>query len=584
MFRGRMESTLTDSNGMRHHFLTTTILAAIAAAPPAIAQTIDLAPAALTDQQVFRDLHGILRDHETFDAAAPFALTMFRQNDLDGVPGLSDRDRELHDLRWLAELRATELRKWLAHDLDGDLSVTAEELRVSLWDRGWRLIRQGRIELQPTPEQAAQIVAEDVAAELRQDLDGDGAISYEETRALVDEIVADAATRVPHARMAPSALYDFDGDGIVSEDEFLVLARAWFDTADSDGDGTISTTEYVENYPGRRAREPLTIQTNPGSFVTMAPCPFDRPDEALPTYVIGGYEGAALTDLYMGETPEPTELVDVVIPPEGQDLRLVAAFRDATFLRIDDPGGRLRTVWYTRGPVGLVGDTEARLVATDPACHVELWDNPPRAAGTAGIHFERVLGHSPVTVLADYTLGTVDLSLPRTIREGFLPGARPLDILGPAGALRRHALFFNPGGYVPLDPASVTADRPVRRHAVAPQWVGLADLVEAGTLEILPRGGERRGASERNGRVTIGGRTFEPGGGDDLIVVDGFHYTEERPGSWVGRRPLHLLVRGPFTFPAGLSGAHTVTFVLPEGIPMPSGDPGGSTVTREGDG
>lgn len=312
---------------MRTPVFLMTFLAAIAAAPAAKAQTVDLAPTAVTDEQVFGDLAGIFRNRETFEAAAPFALTMFRQNDLDGVPGLSSRDRELHDLRWLAQLRATNLQKWLANDLDGDFSVTAEELRISFWDRGWRMIRQGWSELHPTPEQAAQIVAEEVAAELRQDLDGDDAISYDEARALSDEIIADAATRVPHARMAPSAQYDFDGDGIVSEEEFLVLVRALFDTYDSDGDGTISTTESLENNPARRVREPLTIQTNPGSFVTMAPCPFDRPDEPLSYYVIGGYEGAALTDLYMGETPEPTELVDVIIPADGPGLRLVAAFR-----------------------------------------------------------------------------------------------------------------------------------------------------------------------------------------------------------------------------------------------------------------
>jgi hypothetical protein len=177
-------------------------------------------------------------------------------------------------------------------------------------------------------------------------------------------------------------------------------------------------------------------------------------------------------------------------------------------------------------------------VRTDLSCDIRLWEDPRNSAADAGIHFARALGHSPVTVLADYTLGTVDLGVPRVTREGFLPGARPLDILGPAGDLRRHAALFNPGGFVPLDPNAVRADLPVARHGVAPQWLGLADLVEAGTLEILPRGGERRGASEQNGKVTIGGQTFEPGGGDDAIFVDGFVYTEERPGSWVGRRPL----------------------------------------------
>jgi hypothetical protein len=38
------------------------------------------------------------------------------------------------------------------------------------------------------------------------------------------------------------------------------------------------------------------------------------------------------------------------------------------------------------------------------------------------------------------------------------------------------------------------------------------------------------------------------------------------------------VVLKPFTFPAGLFGAHSATFFIPPGIPMPAGDPGHSTV------
>jgi hypothetical protein len=90
---------------------------------------------------------------------------------------------------------------------------------------------------------------------------------------------------------------------------------------------------------------------------------------------------------------------------------------------------------------------------------------------------------------------------------------------------------FNPGGVVEVDPAAVVARLPVTRYAVLPEQAGLIQLVREGTL------------------------------------------SQNRSGEFL----IHKKIR----FPAGLSGAHSVTFVLLRGIPVPDGDPGHSDVIAE---
>ena len=81
--------------------------------------------------------------------------------------------------------------------------------------------------------------------------------------------------------------------------------------------------------------------------------------------------------------------------------------------------------------------------------------------------------------------------------------------------------------------------------------------------------------------MQIDGQRFLPGGGDDAIHVDGLIYRYERQDRWIGRAPYVLRIAEPFTYPAGLSGAHAVRFQLPEGMVSPTGDPGSSQLVPE---
>jgi hypothetical protein len=98
-------------------------------------------------------------------------------------------------------------------------------------------------------------------------------------------------------------------------------------------------------------------------------------------------------------------------------------------------------------------------------------------------------------------------------------------------------LRFNPGGIVEIDPAGVVSSMPAEPYEVLPHGFGLAQLVATGALE--PRGGQ--------------------------FFFDGYFYI----ASAIPR------------FPAGLYGAHSVTFVLGSGVPLPAGSPGHSCVISE---
>ena len=90
---------------------------------------------------------------------------------------------------------------------------------------------------------------------------------------------------------------------------------------------------------------------------------------------------------------------------------------------------------------------------------------------------------------------------------------------------------FSPGGVMEVDPSTVVASGPVERYIVLPEEAGLRQILNDGVL------------------------------------------TKNRAGEYL----IHKATR----FPAGLAGAHSVTFLLLKGVPMPEGNPRHSTVVSE---
>ncbi len=90
---------------------------------------------------------------------------------------------------------------------------------------------------------------------------------------------------------------------------------------------------------------------------------------------------------------------------------------------------------------------------------------------------------------------------------------------------------FSPGGLIAIDPAKVVSSKPAESYKVLPQQAGLLQLVQSGALT-------QNGSSE-------------------------------------------FLIREKIKFPAELTGAHQVKFLLLRGVPLPEGNAGHSCVMSE---
>lgn len=555
---------ILETNSLGNPFGRAATLAIFVAASPLSAEGIITS----ADRQLMMDVLGIDPGRKPFDYSAPKYLKLFRQNSFDGELGYSPRDRELQMLAWLAKVRSGLLENFFAEDLNDDLTISTDEMRVRLVYEAYNYIHPEFENDPPSLKDIEGYIAEKTKSDLRNDLDGDGAISFDEMRILVHDLVENARHRPPTPHMSPSLLHDTDGDGTISEDEFLDLAQRIHSFFDTDSDGRISPQERVAAHK--------MIKTPP-SFMLTTPakdtpaCKFPDQGGLTDYYVIGGYEGSAMTDVYFGDTPKAVELVDIRVPVDGKEIYLIASFYNDTILRLNDPSERVRAIYGTRGRVGVIGAPEVKIVQTDLSCHLSLWKQISPQNPDPESFYEPYLKHAPIGVLKDYSLGLIDIGTMTNAPRKRLHDSEDIDIAGKHGMLWTQFVRFNPGGLVLLDPEQVQFSGKVSRHKVWPQYAGLAQLADSGVLKVLPRDGRNKQVRGSWKSVIIDSKRFRLNGGDDSITRNGFVYTLEKPDRWVGRAPLQLRVERTFDYPAGLSGAHAVTFILPSGIAEPHG-------------
>ena len=261
--------------------------------------------------------------------------------------------------------------------------------------------------------------------------------------------------------------------------------------------------------------------------------PAAAPDDQV--ILFGAYGGDALSSTTIAGQDEVTVSALVVIEPGATPLYVMLASFGPMIWRFEGAVSRVRqVVLLGSGPRGVTGVERARVAAwteTHQGLPVSFFspDSPEAAAFRAIV--ENALGR-PIDVMAgSYSVGT--LALPSAT---VTPSARPTHV--PPGfdpAVYQLGLWFTPGGIVDIDPASVISIAPAEPYEVLPQGFGLAQLVASGALEA--------------------------------------------------RRDRYFYIARPIPrFPAGLYGAHSVTFVLGTGVPMPAGTPGHSCVVSEATG
>ncbi|MEO1315495.1 MAG: hypothetical protein AAFW01_02735 [Pseudomonadota bacterium] len=453
--------------------------------------------------------------------------------------------------------RAQELqRTHLVGDLDGDGAVTPAERNdaIGALDRRY----------------AAQFVLFQQEA----DADGDGTVTMKEASAQADAKAKNNARSRRHLSPRSFLQFDLNEDGeITLEELFEGLDRIQDYRSGENG---------LTNRRKRATRTPATPRPTPTKSTpstantqglpkrTAAPsvfrtqtaqgCTVPQPPDGAEIVLLSGYEGGALSTLAVAGQEREAEVTKVRIERGPRPLWILASAFTPMVWSLDGATERVAH-FIVEGSVPTKGVREGQVAAAvaglpaekvrflpKGACAGESWKTDPAEQRLFTVRAARRLGFEPTHVATRYTMGTVMLPSGRfeepgdrqtssVFRQGWgISATDGLVATGQQDDLQRQStntlmslLRFSPGGVIAVDPTTVVADGPVEPFEVLPQQAGLLQLIQSGAIRQIDR------------------------------------------ESYVVEKPIPR-------FPAGLSGAHSVRFILAEGVPMPVGDAGHSTV------
>ncbi|EEW25162.1 EF-hand domain-containing protein [Rhodobacter ferrooxidans] len=559
---------------------------------PAPPQPTAAQPEVIRGAELLRDrtISHIVSRADTLKALQAEWAQLFYAGERDGAPGLGPKDSELADAMDLAAHRAQEMSRVLAYDLNGDFTIAVDELRPFAVQQANRPLRAGNAELEPSEPQKQQIIAAFIAEQMVRDADGNGQLDPAELGTPPDPALQGSSRNRGVFGFLP--LLDADGDGVLTLPEHMAGLAKGITGLDANGDGLLSDAErtaflqhlLARNQPAARARP-----VDPGVLLldSLRPACALRPvPDGADVVVIAGYEGAALSTLRIGPEGTLTQVADVVVPEGQGKLMLITSLDPSIILRFSGAVDRINGLLSLDGMVATIGlqRRQLKVAGNAPAACARNFLNKAEAGKPSNEDFlTAAIGKPPLAIITGTTFGTLDLGRGTIAPLAPLPGARTLPTTGPSAPIWAEMLRLNPGGLIDIAATDVVSLSETTPYPVLPQEAGLAQLVEAGALIPQPRPEvEDMVMEELGGRVTIQGKEFFPGRGDDRIDRNGLSYTEEAPLKWIGRKPIEYVVRREITLPDAMEGSHAAIFLLPDGVPMPKGNPGHSKIRPAG--
>ncbi len=418
--------------------------------------------------------------------------------------------------------------------------------------------------------QAAQLAkarADNLARFLTFDVNGDGTVTHAE----FDSVPPSNQTRNRGDIGLALVRSDSNGNGQLEFRELSVIAtneaearlsRGMLDNNpmmfDLDGNGSVDVKELTAAVTAIAA-EPAP---EPGRPAAASPgkkpeaCKFTAPSEKAEMLIVSGYEGPALSSVAANGIENETTVATIRIDKGTAPLVLFVTAHDPIIWKFEGATKRVERVIVqpftaTKGPgAGVVG-IDARKVEfiSTQACGSFATKTLENNAVTLMRNISDATADKPGKLFAYYTLNTVGLPSgdvqedaksgpqgPTVIvgdKKYLLNDGKPVLVeSGTFKSVEEEFRRFHPGGVVQFNVKDVVAAAPVQAYEVLPQQAGLIQLLKAGNLSL---------------------------GADGAFVI-------EKPFPY---------------FPAGLNGAHSVSFVLKQGVEMPGGSPGHSSVVRE---
>jgi hypothetical protein len=362
------------------------------------------------------------------------------------------------------------------------------------------------------------------------DADGNGVVTVEEAYTFAKKPPRAPATQ-RNLQLSSLMALEAAQDGKLTASELEQEGRVAFGRYDLDKDGVLSTRELERFSEDQRKHQQDQAQRE-----IAAACRLPKPAPPDKVLFVSGYEAAALSTVTVAGQDGETNTAEINVEAGTDPLFIVATSYTPMIWRVTGATERVaRFVTGSRRGAGVVGLSNNRITfIAGPGCipgYVE-----PNEIATGGLDtINRVIG-SPISgAFASYTLSKVTLPTdsypPRVLQPepkrsvSFSWGPiRPADNVA-ISSLRK----FSPEGVIPIDAGLVVSSGGAEPYEVLPQEAGLAQLLQEGALEFDPKLG-------------------------------------------------YVIRRAIPRFPAGLAGAHSVRFVLAEGVPRPAGRAGHSSV------
>jgi Ca2+-binding EF-hand superfamily protein len=514
----------------------------------------------------------------------------FFQIDADGDGKITQGDADLHTLMEGIQLRTFGVTFVMRYDLDGDGFVTEDEIRrTTSYDmRVQRASNAYNNAGKPTASgidiNATQIDGV-VKSIMALDADKDGKVSLAEaTRYVMPGMQRGLAGNGQSERARQALTLDTATKGQVTLADFEAAGEALFHKVDADQDGEISRQELIDyrrqpdapdpaariaaaQNAQKRAQEraDATKKEDQEAEVARAACTMPTASENAKVVLLSAYQTDALSSATIGSQDTVVHAGRVTVEPGSEPLYVVIATYGPTIWQFTGAVERVERVvmtssqtgpsqWNAQQPslVGATGIAQDRIRFLGRSnCLSYFAETPSSASLQASAAVRQATGKAPDVISAKYSVGSY--SIPsgniETLNDR---GQQPLIIQKSGGSLniigntgnviiqsgpsqaRDEMKRFFPGGVIDIDPKTVVASAPVAAYEVLPAQAGLVQLLGSGAL------------------------------------------TQNRSGEYI--------VRDKIRFPAGLTGAHAVTFLVMKGAPYPDGDPGHSCVVSEDSG
>jgi Ca2+-binding EF-hand superfamily protein len=530
------------------------VVAACSAASPAYSQQPALSPA--TEQLLLQRvqaggmlekyLDGLRNDFFQLDA------------DVDGV--ITQHDVDLHTLMEAVQARNLAINNVMRYDLDGDGFVTEDEIRRHMnYDLRSQLglaayNKRAKPQI-PAMDFATKQIENMVRTIMALDSDSDGKVSVGEAAKFGMSGNQPRGQSGQSSRARQLLAMDTSSKGALSLADYESVGEAFFRKIDVDNDGTISQQELMD-FRTRAER---------------AGCELPAASDKAKVVVLSSYQTEALSSATLGSQDAVVHAGRIVVEPGSEPLYIVVVTYAPTVWQFSGAVERVERVVVTsaltpdgvapRASFGLNGAGAGKPplggVTGISKEHVSFFGKPnclnyfgetPTSASLQTVAVVRTaVGKAPEMVAAKYSVSSFkvpsgEIEARREQGRGLViqKSEGTLNVIGDASNLiiqsgpsraKDEMYRFWPGGVVEIDPKTVVGSAQPMRYEVLPAQAGLVQLLSSGALT-------QNGAGE-------------------------------------------YIVREKIRFPAGLTGAHAVTFLVMKGAPYPDGDPGHSCVVVE---